>query len=140
MYKIVPVSYFEIFQQQFPYYLSIGMTYDQYWNEDCLLVKYYRQADEIRNRRKNQDLWLQGLYIYEALCDVAPILHAFAKCGTKPIAYTTEPYPLTEKDIAEKKEREEKRKFEQMQVMMGAMAVSLNSKMKPGLKGSDNNG
>ena len=25
----------------FPFFLSIGMTYDQYWNDDCLLVKYY---------------------------------------------------------------------------------------------------
>ena len=31
---------------------------------------------------------MQGLYIYEALCDVAPILHAFAKPGTKPLPYS----------------------------------------------------
>lgn len=49
-----------------------------------------------------------GMYIYEALCDVAPVLNAFAKKGTKPLAYRTEPYALFEKDH----ERQEQEKEE----------------------------
>ena len=37
--------------------------------------------------RRNYAAWLQGAYIYDALCAVSPILHAFAKGGTKPIPY-----------------------------------------------------
>jgi hypothetical protein len=86
------LTYTEQFNNHFPFYLSIGMTYDQYWNEDCELPKYYRQAHELKTTRKNQELWLQGMYIYEALCDVSPVLHAFAKKGTKPQPYTERPY------------------------------------------------
>ena len=59
------------------------MTYDMYWNEDCMLVKYYKQSFRMQQDRKNEELWLQGYYFYEALCDVSPILQAFAKNGTK---------------------------------------------------------
>ena len=82
------------------------MTAEQFWDGDPNLVKYYRQADEMRIERKNQELWLQGLYIYDALCDVAPILQAMAKKGTKARPYPEQPYAITEKqrkrDIAEK--------------------------------------
>ena len=52
---------------------------------DCELVKYYRKAAKIKQDLDNQNAWLQGAYFYEALADVSPILHAFAKKGTKPI-------------------------------------------------------
>ena len=101
-------TYTEQFYEVFPYYLSIGMTAEQFWDGDCTLPKYYRQADELRIERMNQELWLQGLYVYEAICDVAPILQAMAKKGTKARPYTEQPYAITEKQRrreAEEKER-----------------------------------
>jgi len=103
-------TYTEQFYKHFPFYLSIGMTYDQYWNDDCELVVYYRKANELKNARKNQELWLQGMYIYEALCCVSPVLHAFAKKGTKPHPYRDEPYPISAEEIKEHKEAMEKAK------------------------------
>lgn len=94
-----PLSDSETFEECFPYYLSIGMTPDQYWKQDCELVKAYRKADDIRRKRVNQEAWLHGAYIYHALCDVAPILHAFAKNGTEALPYLDKPFPLTEKDM-----------------------------------------
>ena len=99
-------TYTEKFYELFPYYLSIGMTYEQYWEGDCTLTKYYRKADEIKKERMNEELWLQGMYIYEALCDVSPILHAFAKKGTKPQPYSERPYSITE---AQRKRAEEEK-------------------------------
>ena len=60
-------TYTEKFYECFPYYLSIGMTPEQYWDGDPTLTKYYRKADEIKKERLNEELWLQGMYIYEAL-------------------------------------------------------------------------
>lgn len=100
------LTYTEQFYEVFPYYLSIGMTYEQFWDGDPHLAKYYRQADELKTERKNQELWLQGLYMYEALCDVAPILQAMAKKGTKAHPYPDKPYAITEKQ--QKREIEEK--------------------------------
>lgn len=90
-------TYTERFYEQFPYYLAIGMTPEQYWKGDPALAKYYRKADAIKSERINQELWLQGMYIYEAICDASPILHSFAKKGTKPHPYTDKPYPLSDK-------------------------------------------
>lgn len=107
-------TYTEQFNKVFPFYLAIGMSYDQFWNEDCLLTKYYREAYELKKKLKNEELWLQGMYFYEALCDVSPVLHAFAKKGTKPIKYPSEPYPLNEKDFIDHKEAENRRRIELM--------------------------
>lgn len=103
------LTYTEQFYEVFPYYLSIGMTAEQFWDGDPYLVKYYRQADEIKIERKNQELWLQGLYVYEAICDVAPILQAMAKKGTKARPYPEQPYAITEKQRRREAEEKEKR-------------------------------
>nr|DAU28897.1 MAG TPA: hypothetical protein [Caudoviricetes sp.] len=73
------------------------MTWEQYWYGDVWMVEAYRQADKQRLERENMMLWLQGLYNYEALCDASPIFRDFAKNGTKPVPYRTEPYPLGKK-------------------------------------------
>lgn len=91
------LTYTEQFYEVFPYYLSIGMTYEQFWEGDPSLAKYYRQADELRTERRNQEMWLQGLYIYEALCDASPLMQGFAKKGTKARPYSDKPYSITEK-------------------------------------------
>lgn len=84
------------------------MTPEQYWEQDCLLVKYYREAEEIRRERKNQEMWLQGMYYYDALMRVSPILRAFAKKGTKPQPYVEEAYPISKKTIEEKNVKKER--------------------------------
>lgn len=103
------LTYTEQFYEALPYYLSIGMTYEQFWNDDPMLAKYFREADEIRVERKNQELWLQGLYVYEALCDASPLMNAMAKKGTKARPYPQKPYAITEKQ--RKREAEEKEKL-----------------------------
>ena len=121
-------TYTEKFYEFFPYYLSIGMTYEQYWEGDCTLVKYYRKAEELRNEKRNQELWLQGMYVYEAICDVSPILHAFAKKGTKPAPYSTKPYPLTNKQVKRDAEEKQRKLAEKGKRFMEAMAASINKK------------
>ena len=82
----------EAFDEAFPHYLIMGMTPEQYWEDDCRLVVGYREAYRIKQDNENRYAWLQGLYIYEALCDVAPVLHAFAKSGTKVRPYPDKPH------------------------------------------------
>lgn len=123
-------TYTETFYEHFPYYLSIGMSAEQYWNGDPTLVKYYRKAEEIRTERVNRELWLQGMYIYEAFADVSPVLHAFAKKGTKPHPYTDRPYPITEKQRKENKVDKEKASFDKGKKMMEAFMKTNNAKFK----------
>ena len=123
-------SYTKQFYEVFPFYLSIGMTPEQYWDGDPLLAKYYRQADELKRNRKNQELWLQGMYIYEALCDVAPVLQAFANKGTKPAPYTDHPYSLTTKEREDEKKQREKRDREKAKRYMEAQMAKLNKRFE----------
>ena len=121
------------------------MTYEQFWDMDCTLVRDYRKAEEIRSSRKNQEAWLQGMYFYEALCDVAPVLRAFTKKGTKPHKYSSQPYSLTEKERKEDAERKDKIVFDKglraMQALTGVMNRKLNpdSARKGGETNADNN-
>ena len=99
------------------------MTPEQYWDGDPSLAKYYRKAHELQRKRRNEDLWLQGMYIYEALCDVSPLLQAFAKRGTKAHPYVDHPYSITRDDRKEEKKRKEEREREKAkQYMLGKMA------------------
>jgi hypothetical protein len=88
------------------------MTYDEYWYGDVWRVVAYREAERRRKERKNWELHLQGMYFYEALCDVSPILHAFAKSGTKPHPYRTEPYKLYGSETEEETEDQKNKKEE----------------------------
>ena len=123
-------TYTERFYKVFPYYLSIGMTPEQYWEGDCTLVKYYREAEEIRNDRRNQELWLQGMYIYEALCDVAPVLRAFVAKGAKPTPYSSKPYPLNNKQVQQNEEEKQRALVEKGKRFMEARMASINKKFE----------
>lgn len=56
------VSLGEFFDETFPYYLSIGMPYELYWDGRPELVIPYRRADVLRQQRASNDAWLQGAY------------------------------------------------------------------------------
>lgn len=123
-------SYTEKFNELFPYYLSIGMTEEQYWDKDCNLVTYYRQADALRTDRKNQEMWLQGAYFYDALCRVSPILHAFAKKGTKPAPYSSEPYAISEKQAEFKQMEKDKKVYDKGKKLMEGFMIRNNKKFE----------
>lgn len=121
-------TYTQDFYKMFPYYLSIGMTPEQYWDGDPMLVKYYREAECLRRQRVNEELWLQGLYVYEAICDVAPVLHAFAKRGTKAHPYIDAPYPIDRVQKELQEETKEKAVFDKGMVKMEAFMAAHNKK------------
>ena len=106
------------------------MTYEQFWNDDPMLAKYYRKADEMRFDRQNQELWLQGMYIYEALCDVAPIFNPMSKKGTKVQPYSERPYAVTEKQRLREIEEKEKANALKAKRFMEALMVSNNARFK----------
>lgn len=89
-------SYTETFNEMFSYYLSIGMSYDLYWHGEPWLVKAFRQAEEMRVDRMNYEKWLQGLYVYQAIGALQPILNPFSK-KHKADEYIKEPIAITER-------------------------------------------
>ncbi len=98
--KVEQIFLTDKFDKLCPFYMSIGMTYEQFWNDDVTIAQYYLQSFKIKEKRENEKIkwtiWEQGLYIYEAICDVSPILRAFSK-ATKPLPYPEKPYGIEEK-------------------------------------------
>ena len=128
----------------FPYYLAIGMTYDQFWNQDVELVRFYRKAAKIKLDLRNQDLWLQGAYVYEAILDSAPVLRfSFSKKPPKPILYLEQPFELRtgQRKMAESGEKQltqQEKSDKKAKAMMEMFMVSINKKFEK--KGGGDNG
>ena len=85
------------------------MTYDQYWYDDPYLINVYMKAEKIKQRKKNNELWLQGLYIYQAIGALTPVLNPFSK-EHKAKPYLKQPIPISEEEKAEQ-EREKYERF-----------------------------
>ena len=79
----------EIFDEMFPFYLSIGMSPAEYWDGDNDLPRYFRKAYLLKQEQQNQMAWLQGLYIYQALN--ATLSQAFAGKGKQGTPYLEKP-------------------------------------------------
>ena len=123
--------------------MSIGMTYDEFWNQDVALVRVYRKADELKRRRQNDALWMQGLYIRDAL--LSTVGNMFAGKNATPIEYPKEPYPITADQAAAREEAEHRRMEERMKAdFMAVAARMIEQKMPkeahPDKKGGEING
>lgn len=126
------MSYHEIAENLCPDYMAMGMTYDEYWNGDPEMVTFFRKASELKRKDKNYELWLQGLYIYEALGNISPLFHDWIK-DPKPIPYPKEPFPLTKEDKENRELREAEEQDKKNQATIRAWAERVNrSKSKKG--------
>lgn len=110
--------------------MSIGMTYDEFYNQDVCMVKAYRRAAELRDKRHNHEAWLQGMYFYEALCDASPLFRFSMKKGSiKPEPYVNEPYPITAAEVREREAREARKKEERLKAEFALFAEQMRKKM-----------
>lgn len=117
-------SYTEIFEAQCPFYMSIGMTYDEFWEDSADRVIAYRKAYILRQNRNNANAWAQGRYIYDALSAVVPALRGLSKEPVSP--YLEEPYPITKEDM----EDYERRQMEKQANEFRAYAQARNAERK----------
>lgn len=123
---------YEIFQEVFPMYLSMGMSYDEFYNKDCQLVNAYLKAYEMKQKENNTNMWLQGMYVYDAILSASPILHPFAKAGTEAIPYLEEPYALSKEEQEAREEKKKRAHMIKMKANMEARAAAINKKFKGG--------
>ena len=85
----------QLFHKLFPEYLAMGMTYEQFWLQDCSLVIAYREAYKIRQEEMNRAAWLNGLYLFKAMQAVPITVNGFAPKGTKLKPYPNKPIDFT---------------------------------------------
>ena len=110
-------------------YLAMGMTPTQYWDEDPRLAIAYREAHRLRRQEDNENAWLHGMYVYDALA--VALSNAFGKRGSKKLNYIERPVdimPLTE----EEKRRREAEEYKKMDAAMRAMIARQKSEKAKG--------
>lgn len=103
-----------------PQAMALGMSLDEYWHGEPSNINFYVKAEEFRQRKTNNQLWLQGAYIYYALCSSSPMFNSLAK-DHKPKPYLKEPFSMS-------KEEEDKRKVELFKQKMFGLMSKFNGK------------
>ena len=86
------------------------MTPNQFWNGDVWLTADYYRASQLAAQRKSEEMWLQGLYIYNAVA--VAVGNVLRKKGTKAAKYIEKPIriiPYTEEEKKAKAEEERRR-------------------------------
>lgn len=103
------------------------MTWDQYWYGDVWISKAFLEADRIRQERMNEQLWLQGLYVFEAT--TCAVQNGNRTKQSDPISkYPAKPYDIfPKKETAkERKELEEKERLQAKLYMRQMMRAGKN--------------
>ena len=96
----------------------MGMTYEQYWVESPYLVIAFRKAYRLRREVENENAWLHGLYVYNAVA--VCLSNALSKRGSKKQEYIDRPidiFPLTEKEKKRREMEERQRVMKTLETM-----------------------
>lgn len=97
-------TFTDVFEEQCPYFMSIGMTYDEFWYGEPERTKYYRDSHILKCKSRNQELWLQGMYFIHSI-GVALDPKGKAKYPEKPFDI----FPKTEAEKKAEAERERRK-------------------------------
>lgn len=118
-------SFSDVLDKLCAYYMALGVSASEFWDGDYTLLKYYVDRHRIAVEQQNEQLWLQGVYFYEALSvalSQAFSKHTQAKYPEKPYRLT----PLSE----EEQELENKRKVEEFRAQLMAAGRRFEAKHK----------
>ena len=88
----------------------MGMSLEEYWIGHPCLVRYYKDAYDINRKNKNQEMWLNGMYMIRA------ILTAFDK-KTKYFDKPLDIYPKTQAEKEREKEAQKKKVIEHFNLL-----------------------
>lgn len=108
--------------------MAIGMSYDEFWNQDPYLAVYYREAHELKRDEENQKMWWNGMYTFIAISTALSNIHFDGK-KHKPNYYLNEPLrirPQTEEEL----EAERQRAIKKTVMQLNAFQAAFESKHK----------
>lgn len=126
----LPETIGELFEKCAPYYLSLGMTLQEYWCGEPKLAQYYLSAFNIKQKRdlENQNFtaWLQGLYFENAAYSAIANTLDGKEAKKKGISYMEKPIDISNSEKS--KEDEVHRAQQQCLDWMIAMDTALKKK------------
>ena len=98
------------------------MSYDEFWRDDPYRAVAYREAHRLRIEQVNQQLWLQGLYVHNAVA--VAINNAFNKQKQKYIATPVQIFTPTEDEKKAKAEETRRKLVEKLNAWKDAFEQS----------------
>lgn len=105
----------------------MGMTYEQFWDASPYLAVAYRKAYMLKRKVDNENAWMAGLYVYDAVS--VSLANAFSKRGAKKQRYVERPADILPLTKQEKKQRE-REEFKKMDAALQAMRDAQQRKKK----------
>ena len=117
--------YSEKFEELCPYYMAMGMSYDEYWNGDNMLPRYFRKKYQIEAELQSRSQWMQGAYFYESMLRAAPIYNFLSK-KRDPVPYLDHPYPVSREAQEEYAAIEAQKKKRAAYERVKAWAIAVN--------------
>ena len=108
--------------------MTLGVPEKEFWDGDYTRLKYYVRQRNFLVERRNEEMWLQGLYFYEALS--VALAKAFGKRGTaQNVNYPDKPHRITPLSPEEEAE-ENKRIVEEFRAKLDEAGRRFNAKKK----------
>ena len=115
-----PQSQFGTYLDQLcPYAMAWGMSWSEFWYESLDRLHDYWQANQFSIERRNQELWLQGIYIHAAI----------AASFDKKAKYPAQPYRITEMTEIER-EADNKRKIDKLREFLNSHKQEFDKRHK----------
>lgn len=105
--------------------MVLGVSADEFWNGDYSMLKYYAEKHKIAVEQQNEQMWLQGMYVYEAVS--VALAQSFSKNTTK--KYPEKPHRLTPLS-EEEQELENQKKVEEFRAQLMALGKRFEAKHK----------
>lgn len=102
------------------------MTADQFWYDEPSLVVAFRKAHTLRNQQKSEEMWMQGLYNFNAFMTALSNLNFDGK-HREPNKYLEKPFDLIPK-TKEQTEEDIIRQREEVIAHFSALGKSFNNK------------
>lgn len=129
-------TYTDMFKELCPYYMSLGMTHEQYWDGDVWMVRDFRKAHKLKLEEQNRHAYIQGMYVYSAIASMVPVLRPFSK-ARKPENYLDGPIDFygfrkehQENKPVKKKVDEQKQSDNKAKQLMEIWAINFNQKFE----------
>ncbi len=110
-----------------PHCLAMGIGASEFWNLTIRTLRPYLMAEDIKREQQNYFLWLQGVYIYDAVGVI--VSNALSKKGSTKKEYVKEPVritPLTDEEKQIKAEKDRRK----VVAFLNSLADDFNSKDK----------
>lgn len=112
-------TYTEVFYEQLPFYLAIGMSLTEYFDGDSMLARYFRQAYQVKQEQDDYSAWLQAVYIYKAIDCALYNNPPLMKRGREARKFYDKPFMQADKQPVEETLEEKALRQEQEEAAMG---------------------